>query len=125
MSAQDKDKAKDSDKDKAAEKAAPPAAGDKVELKWKFAKDKPFYQEMTTKTSQEMKVMGMDVKQQQEQTFYFSWAFKEEDKEKNTTTVVQKIEGVKLRIDIAGNPISFDSTATTTAANPLVDFFKA
>jgi len=128
MSAQDKDKAKDAtgDKagDKAAEKAAAPAAGDKVELKWKFEKDKPFYQEMTTKTQQEMKVMGMDVKQTQEQTFYFSWTYKEEDKDKNTV-VVQKIEGVKLRIDIAGNPISFDSTAPTTATNPLADFFKA
>jgi hypothetical protein len=125
MPAQDKDKAKDADKDKTADKASPPAAGDKVELKWKFEKDKPFYQEMTTKTQQEMKVMGMDVKQTQEQTFYFSWTFKEEDKEKNTITVIQKIEGVKLRIDIAGNPISFDSTAQSTATNPLADFFKA
>jgi hypothetical protein len=126
MSAQDKDKAKDATGDKAADKTAEKAAPstDKVELKWKFEKDKPFYQEMTTKTQQEMKVMGMDVKQTQEQTFYFSWAFKEEDKDKNTV-VVQKIEGVKLRIDIAGNPISFDSTAPTTATNPLADFFKA
>src|SRR5262245_43808219 len=94
MSAQDKDKATDATGDKAADKAAEkaaPAAGDKAELKWKFEKDKPFYQEMTTKTQQEMKVMGMDVKQTQEQTFYFSWAYKEEDKDKNTV-VIQKIE---------------------------------
>ena len=81
------DKAKGDDKAKAAEKAAekpaekaaekpadkPIAEGDKVELKWKFEKDKKIYQEMVTKTSQFMKVMGMEVNQTQEQTFYFSW----------------------------------------------------
>jgi len=135
--AQDKggDKAKDKAAPKADDKAAPkaddkaapapaPAAGDKVELRWKFEKDKPFYQEMTTKTQQEMKVMGMEVKQTQEQTFYFSWAYKEEDKDKNTV-VIQKIEGVKLRIDIAGNPITFDSANPTAANNALAEFFKA
>src|SRR5262245_18517651 len=126
MSAQDKDKAKDATGDKAADKAAEKAAPstDKVELKLRFEKDKPFYQEMTTKTQQEMKVMGMDVKQTQDQTFYFSWTFKEEDKDKNPV-VVQRIEGAKLRIDIAGNPITFDSTNPTTANNALAEFFKA
>src|SRR5258708_2537385 len=84
ITAQDKDKDKAdkaADKDKA---APPPAAGDKVSLKWKFEKDKPFYQEMTTKTQQDMQVMAMPVKQTQDQTFYFSWTFKEEDKDKNT-----------------------------------------
>jgi hypothetical protein len=125
ITAQDKakDKAGDKAAEKAAEKATPPA-GDKVELKWKFEKDKPFYQEMTTKTQQEMKVMGMDVKQTQDQTFYFSWTLKEEDKDKNPV-VLQRIEGVKLRIDIAGNPITFDSTNPTTANNALAEFFKA
>jgi hypothetical protein len=121
--------AKDKDKDKAApaqdkNKATAPAAGDKVELKWKFEKDKPFYQEMTTKTNQDMKVMGMDVKQLQEQTFYFSWQFKEEDKDKNTV-VTQKIEGVKLTINVAGNPITFDSTAPQGQSTALSEFFKA
>ena len=51
----------------------------------------------------------MPVKQTQEQTFYFSWQFKEEDKDKNTV-VTQKIEGVKLTINVAGNPISRSST---------------
>jgi hypothetical protein len=130
--AQDKGgKAADKAPEKAAEKAAdkaeappPAAAGDKVELKWKFEKDKPFYQEMTTKTQQEMKVMGMDVKQTQDQTFYFSWTFKEEDKDKNTV-VTQKIEGVKLTINIAGNPITFDSANPTGANTALAEFFKA
>ncbi len=128
---QDKgDKAKTEAKTKAEDKgkaeAAPstPASGESVELKWKFEKDKPFYQEMTTKTQQEMKVMAMDVKQTQDQTFFFSWTYKEDDKDKNPV-VVQKIEGVKLKIDIAGNPITFDSTNPTAANTALADFFKA
>ena len=125
ITAQDKDKAaKGDDKGKAAEtKAGEAAPGDKVDLKWKFEKDKPIYEEMETKTQQEMKVMGMDVKQTQDQTFYFSWTFKEEDKDKNTV-VTQKIEGVKLRIDVAGNPISFDSANPTSTNSALAEFFK-
>jgi hypothetical protein len=132
ITAQDnKDKpAQDKDKNKAAAPAdtskptTPAAAGDKIELKWKFEKDKPFYQEMRTQTNQDMKVMGMEVKQNQDQTFYFSWQFKEEDKDKNTV-VTQKIEGVKLTINVAGNPITFDSTAQTTGNSPLAEFFRA
>jgi len=120
------DKEKDNDKAAAKDKAAPtPAApGDKVSLKWKFEKDKPFYQEMTTKTQQDMKVMGMDVKQNQDQTFYFSWQFKDEDKDKNTV-VVQKIEGVKLTINVQGSPITFDSTNPGGANTALSEFFRA
>ncbi len=115
LSAQDsKDKAKD----------GAPGSGDKVDLRFKFEKDKPFYQEMTTKTTQDMKVMGMDVKQTQDQTFYFSWTLKDEDKDKNMV-VVQRIEGVKLTINIAGNPITFDSTNPTSSSTALAEFFKA
>lgn len=122
--AKDKSDAKDKTDAKAKDAPPPAAAGDKVELKWKFEKDKPFYQQMTTTTQQEMKVMGMEVKQTQEQTFDFSWTFKEEDKDKNSV-IVQKIEGVKLKIDIAGNPITYDSANPTNANNALADFFKA
>lgn len=124
ITAQDKDKDKAANQDKAADKAAPAPAGDKVALKWKFEKDKPFYQELTTKTQQDMKVMGMDVKQTQDQTFFFSWQFKDEDKDKNTV-VTQKIEGVKLTINVAGNPITFDSTNPTGANTALSEFFRA
>ena len=111
-------------KDKATPAPAAPSAGDKVDLKWKFEKDKPFYQELTTKTQQDMKVMGMEVKQSQDQTFYFSWQFKEVDPEKNTV-VAQKIEGVKLTINVAGNPITFDSTVTSSQNTALSEFFRA
>src|SRR5579862_4378797 len=44
----------------------PPA--DKATLKWKFEKNKPFYQTMTTVTDQSMNVMNNEVKQKQTQT---------------------------------------------------------
>src|SRR4051812_48138312 len=60
----DKDKA---DKDKADKDKAEPKTVDKdaVPLKWKFEKGKKFYQEMTTETTQAMKIMQMDVNQKQ------------------------------------------------------------
>jgi hypothetical protein len=99
----------------------------KSKLEWKFEKDKPFYQTMTTTTDQTMKVMNNDVTQKQSQTFYFSWTPKGQDKD-GKWTLEQKILGVKMDIDIGGSPIKYDSTATTSAgnaSNPLGDFFKA
>jgi hypothetical protein len=119
--AQDKDKDK---KDSAPKPADPPASGDKVALKWKFEKDKPFYQELTTTTTQNMKVMGQDVSQKQSQTFFFSWTPKDLDKDGNWT-IEQKIEGVKMTITINDQSIMFDSTNPAAANNPLADFFKA
>lgn len=119
-----KDKSKDKTKEKApTEKVA--AGQDKgAVLKWKFEKDKPFYQEMTTTTQQTMKVMNSDVTQNQSQTFYFSWTPTGQDKDGNWT-LKQKIEGVKMSIDIGGNKIEYDSTKDSAAANnPLSDFFK-
>jgi len=103
--------------------AVPAVAQDTVELKWKFEKDKTFYQTMTTDTKQTMKVMGMDISQNQLQTFIFSWTPKEVDKDK--TVIEQKIEGVRMDIEIGGNKITYDSTKDTAAGNPLAEFFKA
>jgi hypothetical protein len=91
-------------------------------LKWKFEKDKTFYQEMKTETKQTMKVMGSEVVQNQDQTFYFSWT--PTKVEGDTVTIRQKIEGVKMSIDIGGSKINYDSTAAQPASNPLSDFFK-
>jgi len=106
--------------------ATPALAQDKSTLKWKFVKDKPFYQKMTTATDQAMKVMGSDIKQKQSQTFIFSWTpIKEEN---GCWTIEQKIEGVQMNIDIGGNQISYDSTKQgndSNQNNPLSDFFKA
>lgn len=101
----------------------PAIAQDKAVIDWKFEKGKTFYQELTTTTTQNMKVMGQDVVQKQNQTFYFS--FTPKDEKDGAWTIVQKIEGVKMSIDIAGQSISYDSTNPTAPNNPLADFFKA
>jgi hypothetical protein len=102
---------------------APVFGQDKATLNWKFDKGKTFYQEVTTDTEQKMEVMGMKIEQKQKQTFIFSWTVKDAtDKE---VTLVQKIEGVKMNIDIGGNKIDFDSTKEAGAGNQLSDFFKA
>lgn len=103
--------------------AVPALGQDTVDLKWKFEKGKTFYQEMTTSTKQEMEVMGMKINQTQSQTFYFSWT-PESEKDK-AWTIKQKIVGVKMNIEIAGNTITFDSTKDAGSSNPLSDFFKA
>ena len=99
-------------------------AQDTVQLKYDFQKDKPFWQVMTTDTKQTMNIMGMNVTQNQKQTFKFSWTPKEQDKDKNWI-IKQKIEGVKMNIEIGGNKVDYDSADPAKASsNPLADFFK-
>jgi hypothetical protein len=84
-----------------------------------------FYQELKTVTNQEMTVMeNIKHKQVQDQTFWFSWTPKEKTKE-GDLVVVQKILGVNMDIDIAGNKISFRSTDPQQPKNPMSEFFKA
>jgi hypothetical protein len=116
---QDKDKGKGKDKDKGKTEDK----GGAVTLKWKFDKDKTFYQKMVTKTVQTMNVMNNDVNQTQNQTFYFSW--KPTKIEGDKVTLEQTIDGVAMDIEIGGSKISYDSTKEATANNPLGDFFKA
>jgi hypothetical protein len=99
-----------------------PAFGQKLE--WKFKEKTPFYQEITTKTVQEMKISQQTINQTQTQTFWFSWEPIKFDKEKKTWTIKQRIEGVKLDIQIGGNTISYDSSKDTGQNNPLAEFFK-
>jgi hypothetical protein len=104
----------------------PALAQDKATLKWKFDKDKPFYQTMRTETKQAMKVMGTDVNQNQTQTFYTKWTPESVDKDGNWV-IKQTITGVEMGIDIGGNKIAYDSKKPDPAgtANPMNDFFKA
>jgi hypothetical protein len=96
----------------------------KANLKWKFEKGKDFYQSMETVTNQDMTVMGNKVSQKQTQTFYFKWTFVDEKDGK--WTIKQKIEGVKMDIDIGNQKITYDSQKDATATNnPLAEFFKA
>lgn len=93
-----------------------------VPLRWKFQKGQPFYQIFTTETSQTINVMNNDVAQKQKQTFYFQWT--PEKKVDDKWILAQKIVGVKMDIDVGGNPIKYDTTAASNPPNPLYDFFK-
>jgi hypothetical protein len=95
-----------------------------TKLEWKFKEKKPFYQEITTKTKQQMTISGQKIDQTQTQTFYFSWTPKEFNKKNKTWTIVQKIIGVKMDIQIGGNTISYDSVKDSGQNNPLGEFFK-
>jgi hypothetical protein len=97
---------------------------DSVDLKWKFEKGKAFYQTMTTKTDQDISTLGMKISQKLEQTFYFSWTPLKQNAD-GSWDIEQKIEGVKMDIQIGPNPITYDSTKESPATNPLSDFFKA
>ena len=104
------------------------SAQDKQKFEIKFEKDKPFYQELTTEVSQVVKVQGgADLPLKHKQTFYFKWLPLTQDKDK--WVVKQTIEGVKMTVDIAGNPINYDSTdpnPSGSGTNPgLADFFKS
>jgi hypothetical protein len=110
--------AKPAEKDK-----APAPADGKASLKWKLEKGKTFYQKMTTKTDQNMKILSSEPKQTQNQTFYFSWTPVEQKGDE--WTIKQKIEGAAMEIDIGGTKINYDSTRDANANNPLGEFFKA
>jgi len=94
-----------------------------TKLQWKFKDKTPFYQEITTKTKQKMKINDQSIEQTQTQTFYFSWLPKKAEKSKNWT-LVQKIIGVKMEIEIGGNKITYDSVKDAGQNNPLGEFFK-
>jgi uncharacterized protein DUF6263 len=126
---QDKDKEKKDKEAKKDDKKDDKAkdSGEKVNLKWKFEKDKTFYQKMETTTDQTMTVNTNTVKQTQKQTFWFSW--KVEKVEGDTVVLTQKILGVAMDIDIGGSKINYDSTAAANpnnapSQNPLSEFFK-
>jgi hypothetical protein len=97
--------------------------GDGLALAWKFTVNTPFYQMMDTNTDQNIKVMGLDVAQSQKQTFYFKWTPIKQDGDK--WEIKQEIEGIQMKIDIAGNPVSYDSTQEGGANTALSEFFKS
>ncbi len=92
----------------------------------KFEKDKKFYQSSQTTVVQVIKVMGQDLTQSQESTFFYKWTPIKQEGDK--WELSDEVEGVKMTIDISGNKISYDSTqpdGSPTAGNPgLMDFFK-
>jgi hypothetical protein len=104
--------------------ALPALADDKPALKWKLDKDREFFQDMSSNTEQEMTVAGSKITNKQKQNFIFSYKVLDVDKDGNIV-VRQKIEGVKMDIEISGSPkISYDSTKTDAGTSPLGEFFK-
>jgi len=106
--------------------AAVVAAQDKQKFENKFEVNKSFYQQVSTKVSQKVKVQGgTDMELKHNQTFMFKWTPEKLDGKK--WIVKQTIEGVKLEVDIGGNPVKYDSTVDSPSAgnNPgLSEFFK-
>lgn len=104
----------------------PPAPmSDKQKFEPKFEANKPFFQQVVTDVEQTVKVQGgNDLKLKHSQTFLFRWTPVKQENEKWEVKLV--IEGVKLRVDVANNPVNYDSTAENpNAQNPgLNDFFK-
>lgn len=115
-------------KDDAPKPPTPPApapASDKQKFEAKFEAGKPFFQLVETDVEQTVKVQGgNDLKLKHAQTFMFKWQPQKLDGDK--WTVQLTIEGVKLRVDVANNPVNYDSTAeNANAQNPgLNEFFK-
>jgi len=102
-----------------------PPKADGKRFEPRFEVNKKFYQESTTKLTQIVKVQGQDLTQRQESKFYYEWTPLKFEGDK--WTVKQRVEGLKMSIDISGNVINYDSTAgdSPTAGNPgLVEFFK-
>src|SRR5882762_5059213 len=94
------------------------AADDGKDLRWRFEKDKPFFEEITTQTNSTMKVMGTDLTHAMKLTFYWSWLPKEQDAKKNWL-IRQRIEGVQMESDIGGFKLEFDSVKDIASINPL------
>jgi hypothetical protein len=92
----------------------------------KLEKNKAFFQKLSTTVQQTIKVQGgADLVQKHEQVFFFKWL--PTDQVGDKWTVKQTIEGAKMTIDIAGNQVKYDSTASVegAGANPgLADFFS-
>jgi hypothetical protein len=105
--------------------AAPdmPRAGDTVDLRWKFQANKPFYVQIVSKTDQTIRVEGMDAVQKQEQTLYLRVTPQKKD-ENGSWILGMKFIGIKMRMDIGGNKIEYDSRKPERN-NPMADFFRA
>jgi hypothetical protein len=102
-------------------------AQDKQKFETRFEKDKSFFQKLTTSVTQSVKVQGgSEVPLKHELTFFFKWTPVNVDKDK--AVVKQSIEGVRFRLDIAGQTVDYDSTDTNptgATGNPgLSEFFK-
>ena len=108
-----------------AKQEPPKADASKLKFEPKFELNKPFFQSVSTDVDQTVKVQGgNDLKLKHQQTFFFKWLPIKQDGDK--WTVKLTIEGIKLKVDVANNPVNYDSTSDQPNANNpgLNDFFK-
>jgi hypothetical protein len=103
--------------------AAPLPNQDAPGLRWKFEKGRTFYEQMTTRTDQTMTLMGTEVKQVHKQTFVFSFTPEKQDGDR--WVLRQKVEAVKVDIDVGGSKIAYDSTDPKAEKGALGDFMQA
>lgn len=80
-----------------------------------------FFQETTTLTRQIIKVMGTEVKQDQEQTFVMRWEPTGQDPMRNAV-VTQEVVGMKVKFNIGGSLQEYDSD-TPGKGGPLASVF--
>jgi Family of unknown function (DUF6263) len=101
-----------------------PYATPEVSFLPNLEKGNDYYSSITSDTEQLMKVMGQEITQTQTETFIMRW--RAEGKNREGYWVLDgKILAVKLKINIGGNLMEYDSTAVNTAPNPLADFLKS
>jgi hypothetical protein len=94
-----------------------------TKLEWKFEKDKPFYQTLTTDTARTLKTTGAEINQKQKETFIVSWTpVKQEDK---NWLLKLRIEGLHVDDDFGGNRVTFNSTKDDNPPGPLTGAYKA
>ncbi len=104
--------------------SAPAQEPKPAKLEWKFEKDKPFYQTLTTDTTRTLKFPGTEANQKSTQTYFLKWTpTKQDDK---SWVLKLKIEGVRIDTDVPGTgKVSFDSTKPENPSGPPYDLYKA
>jgi RNA polymerase sigma factor (sigma-70 family) len=100
------------------------AAGEEaVDLKVRLNAGQPFYQTVTTDVAQAMKLRQQDVAQNHAQTFWLRWT--PQGEQDGTYRVKQRVIGLKVDVNLAGNQMNYDSRAKDQAGNPLAELGKA
>lgn len=103
-----------------------PASGQDLPLTWKFKQGQPIFLEMTTETSTTTKIYDIAMVQGQRQTYYVRWT-PSEQAEDGSWTILQKMEGIKMKYESAVQKAEYDSTRPNPVlgGNPPADFYRA
>jgi RNA polymerase sigma factor (sigma-70 family) len=88
-----------------------------------LSENQPFYQEVSVTTRQSMTVLGRSTVQDQRQTFYYCCT-PTERRPDGGWVLTQRLDGLKMVVDIAGNRMQFDSTRDGVGNDGLFDFYK-